>query len=135
MFGKTKRQLATNLSPKRSVYDEVCTVGSTKCLDLQFGDRDTIAVFVAIFYSLQFCSMFVEHRTSSKKHQKTTKLTLRYSSKDKNSHHFLHGSRSDRNEDGVNFVLPYIAHVIQFQSRSRCIISMLLHTCVHSLSV
>ena len=54
MFGKTKRQLTTNLSPKTSVYDEVCTVGLTKCLDLQFGDRDTIAVFVAIFIAFGF---------------------------------------------------------------------------------
>ena len=39
-----------------------CTVGSTKRLDLQFGDRDTIAVFVAIFIAFGFV-LFVEHGT------------------------------------------------------------------------
>ena len=32
MFGKTKRQLTTNLSPKTSVYDEVLHCGMSRCI-------------------------------------------------------------------------------------------------------
>ena len=39
-----------------------CTMGLTKRLDLQFGDRDTFSVFVVIFIAFGFV-LFVEQRT------------------------------------------------------------------------